>query len=410
MQGAIEKNIKLLSQDTLRGFGGVGEGMSIQIAPDGRRILWIAHEGPPKNFTGVDVSDPRQPRIVCQTDLPHPQMRSNSLDVCGNLLAVAYQVNKSGDKPAGIELFDISVPEQPRSVSFHDTSGPFSRGVHCLWFADGEFIHASTGAADFEPTHPRDDQFYQIIDVRDPARPRECGRWWYPGTRKGDSAAPPARVRARPLDQLRGPDAFRLHNANVYPARPDRAYIGYIDGGAFILDISDKSSPTVMGAWNPHPPYPGFTHTVMPLFERGLLVVTDECVLDDAEDWPKLTWMVDARLESNLVPIATFPMPPVEEFGHKGGRFGSHNIHENRPGPSFCSEDIIFGCFFNAGVRIFDIRDPYRPEEVACFIPPGPAGSPVPTAQMNEIYVDERGVIYSGDRWSGGLYILEADI
>jgi hypothetical protein len=282
--------------------------------------------------------------------------------------------------------------------------------VHCLWFVDGEYIHASSGSADFVPRHPRDDQFYQIIDARNPAKPQECGRWWYPGTRKGDVAPAPARVRARPMEDLRGPDAFRLHNANVYPERPDRAYIGYIDGGAFILDISDKSDPKVVGSWNPHPPYPGFTHTVMPLLDRGLLVVTDECVLDDAEDWPKLTWMVDARLEANLVPIATFPLPPVEEFGRKGGRFGSHNIHENRPGPSFRSEEIIFGCFFNAGIRIYDVKDPYRPEEIACFIPPGPAGSRVPTAQMNEIYVDDRGVIYSGDRWSGGLYILEANI
>ncbi|MDX6805543.1 hypothetical protein [Terrihabitans rhizophilus] len=400
----------LLSQDTLRGFGAIGEGMSMQIAGDSRRILWIAHEGPPKNFSAVDVSDPRTPKVICQTELPHNNMRSNSLEVCGNLMAVAYQVSVPGQQPAGIEIFDISTPETPRSISFYDTSGPHSRGVHCLWFVDGEYIHASSGSADFMPRHPRDDQFYQIIDVRDPTRPHEVGRWWYPGTRKGDVAPPPARVRPQPMENLRGPDAFRLHNANVYPERPDRAYIGYIDGGAFVLDISDKSDPRVVSSWNPHPPYPGFTHTVMPLLERGLLVVTDECVQDDAEDWPKLTWMIDARVETNLVPIATFPMPPVEEFGHKGGRFGSHNIHENRPGPSFRSEEIIFGCFFNAGIRIFDIKNPYRPEEIACFIPPGPAGSRVPTAQMNEIYVDDRGVIYSGDRWAGGLYTLEADI
>jgi hypothetical protein len=410
MDGAVAKNIKLLSQDVLGGFGGIGEGMSIQLAKDGRRILWIAHEGPPKNFTGVDVSDPRKPRIVCQTDLPHNDMRSNSLDVVGDVLAVAYQVSRPGGQPAGVELFDISTPERPQRSSFVDCSGPHSRGVHCLWFVDGEFIHCASGAADFEPTHPRDDQFYRIIDVHNPAKPVEAGRWWYPGTRKGDAAPPPPRVRPMPLKDLRGPDAFRLHNANIYPERPDRAYIGYIDGGAFILDIADKSAPKVVGAWNPHPPYPGFTHTVMPLFNRGLLVVTDECVQDDAEDWPKLTWMVDARKEDNLVPISTFPLPSVEEFGHKGGRFGSHNVHENRPGPSFRSEDIIFGCFFNAGIRIFDIKNPYRPEEIACFIPPVPDGSRVATAQMNEIYVDERGVIFAGDRWSGGLYTFEADI
>ena len=63
MQGAVANNMRLLSHDTLRGFGGVGEGMSLQIAKDGRRILWIAHEGAPKNFTAVDVSDPRAPRV-----------------------------------------------------------------------------------------------------------------------------------------------------------------------------------------------------------------------------------------------------------------------------------------------------------------------------------------------------------
>ena len=36
---------------------------------------------------------------------------------------------------------------------------------------------------------------------------------------------------------------FRAHNTNVYPQRPDRCYLGYIDGGMFILDISDKAQP-----------------------------------------------------------------------------------------------------------------------------------------------------------------------
>jgi hypothetical protein len=410
MEGALAKNMKLLSHDVLRGFGGVGEGMSMQIARDGRRIMWLAHEGAPRNFTGVDVSDPRKPSIVCQTDLPHNNMRSNSLEVCGDILAVAYQVSKKGLQPAGVELFDISSPENPRSISFYDMSGPYSRGCHCLWFVDGEFIHCSSGAADFQPRHPRDDQFYQIIDVRDPARPKEAGRWWYPGTREGDAAEPPKRLNPIGLDVVLGGDAFRLHNANVYPERPDRAYIGYIDGGAFVLDIADKSNPKIISAWNPSPPYPGFTHTVMPLMERGLIVVTDECVRNNAEDWPKLTWMIDARDETNLVPIGTFPLPSVEEFGHRGGRFGSHNIHENRPGPSFRSEEIIFGVFFNAGVRVYDIKNPYRPETIAYFIPPGPENSRVSTAQMNDIYVDERGVVYAGERWTGGLYCLETNI
>src|SRR5262245_21165123 len=75
-------NFKLIAHHMLDGFGGMGEGMSIQIAPDGRRILWLAHESAPKNFTAVDVSDPRKPKVVVQTDLPQAHMRSNSLETC----------------------------------------------------------------------------------------------------------------------------------------------------------------------------------------------------------------------------------------------------------------------------------------------------------------------------------------
>src|SRR5215469_7709324 len=39
--GPITWNFKLIGHHLLDGFGGMGEGMSIQIAPDGRRILWL---------------------------------------------------------------------------------------------------------------------------------------------------------------------------------------------------------------------------------------------------------------------------------------------------------------------------------------------------------------------------------
>ena len=215
MPDPIEWNFKLLAQHELDGFGGMGEGMSVQIAPDGRRIIWLAHESAPKNFTAVDVSDPRKPKVVVQTDLPQAHMRSNSLETCGNLMAVAYQTQKKGLQPAGMELFDISVPEKPRSISFFDCSGPTSRGVHQLWFCDGEYVHMASGAPDFKPTHPLDDQIYRCFDVRNPSKPTEVGRWWLPGTREGDNVPPPARHAKPALDK-----GNRAHNTNVYPERP----------------------------------------------------------------------------------------------------------------------------------------------------------------------------------------------
>ena len=397
-------NMKLISHHELAGFGGVGEGINMQLTKDGRRILWLAHESAPKNFTGVDVTDVKNPKVVVQTDLPHAKVRSNSLDVVGDLMAVAYQTKDWGLKPAGMDLFDISKPEEPKLISHFDASGPHSRGAHCVWFVDGEYVHLSSGAPDFEPIDPKDDQFYRIIDVRKPSKPKEAGRWWYPGTRKGDSAPPPPR-------QPKFDAGYRTHNTNVYPQRPDRAYLGYIDGGAIILDISDKANSKMLTNFQYSPPFNGFTHTLMPLFERGLAIITDECVKDNGEDWPKLTWIVNAQDERNLVPIATMPLPDPEIWCKRGGRFGSHNMHENYPGPcSFRSENLIVATFFNGGLRAYDISNPYQPREAAYFVPGAPKLAPSGAIQINDVWVDERGIVYAVDRFAGGLYILEMNV
>jgi hypothetical protein len=395
-------NMKLLSHNELKGFGGVGEGISMQVAGDGRRILWLAHESAPKNFTGVDVTDVRNPKVVVQTDLPHAQVRSNSLDVVGNIMAVAYQTKEFNQKPAGMDLFDISKPEEPKLISHFDTSGPFSRGAHCVFFVDGEFVHLSSGAPDFEPNDPKDDQFYRIIDVRNPSKPTEAGRWWLPGTKKGEEPLP---------RHPRFDGGYRTHNCAVYPERPDRAYVGYIDGGAVILDIKDKSKPKMVTRWRYSPPFNGFTHTVLPLFSRDLLIVSDECTKDDGKDWPKMTWVVDAHDETNLVPVSTLPLPPVETFGKRGGRYGSHNMHENQPGPASFRSDTIHVCtFFNGGVRAFDSSNPYQPQEIAYFVPGAPKMSAAGAIQINDVWVDENRIIYCVDRFAGGLYILEMTV
>jgi hypothetical protein len=101
----------------------------------------------------------------------------------------------------------------------------------------------------------------------------------------------------------------------------------------------------------------------------------------------------------------------VEAFAKRGGRFGAHNLHENLPGPgSFRSDHIIIGTFFNAGVRVYDTSNPYRVEEVAYFVPGAPKLSPAGAIQLNDVFVDERRIVYTVDRFTGGLYVLELNI
>jgi hypothetical protein len=135
----------------------------------------------------------------------------------------------------------------------------------------------SSGAPYHKPRNPKDHQIYRIIDVRNPSKPVEAGRWWYPGTRDGDAEEPVAR-------HPKFDGGYRPHNIRVYPERPDRAYVGYIDGGAVIQDISDKAHPKEITRWRYSPPNNGMCHTVMPLLKRDLLVVSDECNKDDGID------------------------------------------------------------------------------------------------------------------------------
>jgi hypothetical protein len=103
-------------------------------------------------------------------------------------------------------------------------------------------------------------------------------------------------------------------------------------------------------------------------------------------------------------------MPPVEAYANRGGRFGAHNIHENTPRPTaWHSDQIVIGTFFNGGLRAYDISNAYQPKEVATFIAPAPAMSAAKSIQLNDVFVDEREIVYTVDRFTGGLYILEMD-
>ena len=95
----------------------------------------------------------------------------------------------------------------------------------------------------------------------------------------------------------------------------------------------------------------------------------------------------------------------------KGGHFGPHNIHENRPG-SFVSSELIFATYQNAGVRVFDIRDQYRPDEVGAWVPPAPARmmdhrpNRARVIQSADVFVDAARPDLRTD-YNAGLFILE---
>lgn len=394
-------NMVLVGHSDLNGIGKGGEGLALKRYADGRRVLFLAHESAPMCFSVIDVTRPEAPKVLAQLPVEAGYVRCNSLGVSGDVLVVARQTEKVGQRYGGITAYDVKDPAKPALLSYLDLTGPQSRGTHYLTFSDGHYAYLSTGAKDFAPKNPLDDQFLMIVDMSDPRHPKEAGRWWLPGTRQGDREPPPPRI--HPFDS-----GFRLHTPLVPPERPDRLYAGWIDGGAIILDIADRAHPKLVSRLSWQSLNDGFQHTVVPLLDRGIALVSQEATQEHCADWPKRIWVLDISNEAQPYPLGVLP-PPVDRAAlcEAGGRFGAHNINLNRGVATERSlRRTVVTAQFNGGIRAYSIADPFRPVEIGYYIPKAPAANKTGTIQMNDLLVDENGLIYANDRLAGGLYII----
>ena len=66
----------------------------------------------------------------------------------------------------------------------------------------------------------------------------------------------------------------------------------------------------------------------------------------------------------------------------------------------------VVGSFFNGGVRIYSIADPYAATEIGFIVDAPPKANATRSIQINDVCVDENRLIYANDRLSGGLDII----
>ncbi len=387
--------------------GGRGDGVQVMVARGHAYIGTRVSRG----VMVTDVRDPRKPRPVNFAPI-HPNSWCMHLQAANDLLlcieeldlkallsqkeyySQSNQVDSSRygkrgeDFSAGMRVYDISDPANPRSVGFMEVPG---LGLHRIWWTGGCYAYASALLDGYT------DHILIIIDMNEPTRPREVGRWWIPGMHAAGGETPTWKNR------------WALHHAVV---ADDIAYGSWRDGGLTILDVKDKSAPRLIAHRNWCPPYGGGTHSALPLHDRDLLVVADEAVLNiDVEGQHKRTWVFDIRDKSNPVSIATMPIPSDQDYLKLGGQFGPHNVHENRPG-SFQSSTTIFATWQSGGLRVFNIADPYRPEEIGHFVPPQPTHWMEPMRgrakirHTADLFVAQDGLVYLTD-YDAGLYIVQ---
>lgn len=393
-------NLRLVGRSDLNGAGKGGEGLALK-QYGSKTVLFLAHESGPQCFSVIDVTSPAKPVVLKQIPVEAEFVRCNSLALSGNVLVVARQSEKIGQPHGGIKTYDVSDAANPQLLSYMDLTGPNSRGTHYLTFSDGKYAYLATGAKDFIPKHPNDDQMLMIVDMQDPKTPKEAGRWWLPGTRVGDEAPAPARV--KPFES-----GFRLHTPLIPAERPDRAYVAWIDGGIIVLDISDKTKPKEVSRISWQSMNEGFMHTVLPILDRGLLIASQESTKEDCKDWPMRITVVDLEKETRPYPLSVMP-PPVNlaDLCKGGGRFGAHNINlNNMPDVSQVLRNTVVTAQFAGGLRIYSIKNPQEPKEIAYFAPKV-SGNKGGAIQINDLIVGKNGLIYTNDRFTGGLYILQ---
>jgi len=347
-----------------------------------RDALYVGHMGPSGVATSVlDISDPRKPALVRQIPAATGSHSHKVQTADGLLLVNEEQFGGAEDFSAGMLVYDLEDPLDPKPVGRYEPGG---LGVHRIVYTGGRYAYMSAIPDGF------DDRIWVIVDVGDPSRPDEVGRWWWPGMWRGggETQSWPSTKR------------YAAHHALI---DGDLAFLAYGDAGMIVLDISDLASPQKLSdlSWSPG----GETHTCLPLPGRNLVVATDEAVKNRCEEETKLVRVIDVSDPRSPRVVGQCPQPEGD-FCERGLRFGPHNLHENRPG-SYRSETLMFVTYFNAGLRVYDVTDPSAPSEVAYWIPETPEGQEAP--QINDVFVDDFNNIFVSDRIGGGLYVLTPD-
>jgi hypothetical protein len=403
-EGISSRRIKHISYSDL---GGRGDSVQIML---NRGHLYVGH----MFSDGVTTLDARDPRNLKPVHFfrTAENTRTHHLQVAEDLMLLAnganivrmqsydnlrgYFENTLADSltnrqpfRSGLSIHDISKPAEPKEIAFVEMPGI---GINRLWWPGGRYAYVSAHFDGFT------DHILCIVDLKEITKPEIVSKWWLPGMNRaaGEASQTPQGKR------------WALHHMIT---AGNRGYAAWRDGGFTIHDISDPRAPKLLSHINWSPPFPGGTHTPLPLPGRKLAVVADESNADYCAKGLFYTWVLDVRADENPVPISTLPTPTDRSDYCRIGNFGPHNLHENRPG-SFQSEETIFATYHDAGVRVFDIRDQFAPKELAYWVPPPPKKmfDPRPNvakcAMTCDCYVTPSGLMYVSD-WNAGLHVLQ---
>jgi hypothetical protein len=360
-----------------------------------RWFLYVAHLWH-RGWSVLDVTEPDTPQFCSYIPGPENTWTIQIQVAAGKMITGLERIppgwGGADDRPftEGFFIFDVSQPTRPRQLGHFRTG---STGTHRNFYDGGHLVHAAAGAPGLVG------KIYRAVDITDPANPREVGRFSLP-----EQEAPASGLK------------FSCHGP--VHVEGDRAYLSYGDGGGIILDVFDLTQPKMISQIA----FRGITatqgvHTYLPMPRRKIALINDEAIRENGDENLNLAGIVDISEETRprLLSLFPLPAPPPESelmnFYEKAGRFGPHNHHHPNHQPWLEDrDDIAYLTYFNAGLRVYDIRDARMPKEIAYFLPPDPV-TKIGTkpsrlvAQTEDVLVDRRGFIYISDK-NHGIFIL----
>ena len=368
----------------------------------------------------VDVTDPRKPvglaHIPGDRLNPAKESEAQMVRVC-DIAGGSYLLRDAAGRTR-VELWNVTNPAHPSYVS---TVVDGLKDTHKNWW------ECDTGVAYLPVWDPKwRNRMTKIYNLSVPAHPVFIRDFGLVGQEPGSTAEtiPPV---------IHGPISYN-----------GRVYFAYGSSNHGILQITDREKlvkgdkpPTPenllapqMGRLDMNPSWGG--HTTYPLLGvsipdyrfdiqgkvRDFMVVTSEETAVACQGPQQIVFFVDITDPAKPFSVSNFQV--LESSGHfcaRGGRFGPHSIQESF-NPIYYKK-LIFVSYFNAVVRAVDIRDPFRPTEVAFYIPPvtektkpvcgkinGQENCKI-AIQTNNVEVDDRGWIYIVDRAGTGMDILQ---
>ncbi|MFC1958266.1 LVIVD repeat-containing protein, partial [Chloroflexota bacterium] len=410
--------------------------MAMQKAND-RYYLYLAgraHSG----WHVMDVTDPAKPKHIQFLEGP-ADTGTIKIQVADGIMVCSVQ--RSVD---GIYIFDVKTdPENPKFLSHWATGVPGGM-THRSFYSGGRYIHLSSSCKGFAG------MIYRIVDINDPENPVEVGRWWQQQQWLPGYTAAEREAYLKKSEGAQNDGVWAGFHGPPY-VKGNLVYGGWGESGMLILDISDITLPQLVGQLKHNPPFAGglcgaWCHTIVPLSQRPYAIMFSEgerfptFTKEIMAKWPvppmSLFGIVDVSDPTTPTLISMFPYPEVPEgFPYKNFNdcgvgapcyLGPHNLYEPHDHPDLEDRnDRIYDCYFHAGLRVYDISDPFVPKEIAYYIPPNPTKwlhgeimdpkdptyslSAQPRGPMialtEDIIVDNRGNIFM-DTYHDGLYVL----